>query len=188
MESKNTTEAAKTPDTAAPVAAMTTETGAPAATAAAIGTAAATPKAERAVDYDLQMLRTRTDELERELAVRRALRAVAWFDPDDACRELTPGVARDAAGNWNAQRADGTHTALAEAVRELAFRKPHWVRATINGGSGAAGMAGGTHVAAVRYSDLLKPENARLLSDYVHQRPEELTQLRAVYFAGKEKM
>jgi hypothetical protein len=71
-----------------------------------------------------------------------------------------------------------------QAARELAARKPHWVRARVLGGTGAGGGASGAagQAAGITYAELLKPENAERLREYLHERPEELERLRQAHF------
>ena len=151
---------------------------------------------------ELDTLRQRAETAERELALRKALGTVDWFDPEDAYRELAAKAERDAEGNWivatsppapllegeGGRAAAGvdapavTRMPLSEAAKQLAARKPHWVRARVFGGSGAGGSSGGAVSSAITYAELLRPENAAKLREYVHERREELERLRAAHF------
>ncbi len=138
---------------------------------------------------DVDQWRQRAEDAERELALRRALAQVDWFDAEDAYRELAPLAQRDAGGQWQIvlpQQRVGQpcrRLAPADAARELAGRKPHWVRARIFGGTGAgSGVAGGAASAGVTYAELLRPENAAKLREYLHERPDELDRLRQAHF------
>ncbi|MCY3018239.1 MAG: hypothetical protein NTW87_04300 [Planctomycetota bacterium] len=143
-----------------------------------------------AASGEVEALRRRAEEAERELALRRALMGIDWFDPEDAYRELAPLAERDAEGNWqvvwpDARAGSGTQRLpVTQAARELAARKPHWVRARVLGGSGAGGGEGGAggHAAGITYAELLKPGNAEKLREYLHERPEELERLRQSHF------
>jgi len=143
--------------------------------------------------------RARAEEAERELALRKALAGIDWFDPDDAYRELAQYAQRDAAGRWTVSfpsppvgegrrsegtRGEGERLSPAQAARELAARKPHWVRARVLGGSGAGDGIGGAAAASagVTYADLLKPENRDKLREYLYDRPDELERLRQAHF------
>src|SRR5262245_6334193 len=106
---------------------------------------------------DAEAWRQRAEEAERELVLRRALQGIGWFDAEDAYRELSARTERDAGGNWvtsppaplqggegGTATGRGAASTVAEAARELAARKPHWVRARVFGGTGAgSGTAGG---------------------------------------------
>lgn len=153
--------------------------------------------ADAGLRAELERLRVRVAEAERDAALRAALGAVDWFDAEDAYRALAPRVVRGDDGAWRANGGPGADgqagAALAEAVRELARGKPHWVRARINGGTGAAGAGGGAGPAGIAgagssnggasaplsYADLLRPENSALLQDFIHNRREELERLRS---------
>lgn len=144
-------------------------------------------------------LRKRVDDAERELVLRRALQGIDWFDPEDAYRELAARTERDAEGKWvvlapspqpsprgregSVARAE-TPVLPDQAARELAASKPHWVRARVLGGTGAGSGSGGAagQAAGVTYADLLKPENAEKLREYLHDRPEDLERLRQAHF------
>ena len=139
---------------------------------------------------EIDALRQRADRAERENALRRALAGVDWFDPEDAYRELSRHAERNERGDWEIAvpsgdaRGELKRVAPDEAARQLAARKPHWVRARVIGGSGANGGEGsaGGATAGLAYTDLLKPENADRLRDYVHNRPRELERLRQAHF------
>lgn len=144
-----------------------------------------TPPAE-----DIETLRQRADRAERENALRRALAGIDWFDPEDAYRELSRHAERNERGEWEiaVSNSDGQgerkRVAPDEAARQLATRKPHWIRARVYGGSGANGGEGSAAgaPAGLHYGDLLKPENADRLRDFVHNRPRELERLRQSFF------
>ncbi|MCW8133846.1 MAG: hypothetical protein KIS92_26095, partial [Planctomycetota bacterium] len=62
-------------------------------------------------------------------------------------------------------------------------RKPHWVRAQVQGGSGAQGSGGGGGGAApLNYAELLRPENSAVLQEFIHHRKEELERLRSAHY------
>jgi hypothetical protein len=130
--------------------------------------------------------RERAESAERELAIRRAIQSVDWFDPEDAYRELARHASRDADGNWRiaipGSSAEAAPLPPADAARELAAQKPHWVRARILGGSGAGTGTGGGGAASVTYAELLKPENREKLQQFIHDRPEDLERLRQAHF------
>src|SRR6185295_6474233 len=109
---------------------------------------------------EVAALRERAERAERENAVRNAIRGIEWFEAEDAYRELTGQAERDEAGGYSVA-VGSQRVAIDEAARQLAARKPHWVRAKITGGSGANGgtgsAAGGP--AGISYADLIKPQN-----------------------------
>ena len=156
--------------------------------------AQAAPVAQSApVSEDVGALRQRADRAERENVLRRALAGVDWFDADDAYRELSRHAERNEAGDWeiavvgDTPQSECKRVAPEEAARQLAARKPHWVRARVIGGSGSNGIGGGEASASgapagLAYADLLKPENADRLSDFVHNRPRELERLRQAHY------
>jgi hypothetical protein len=125
---------------------------------------------------DAELWRQRAEAAECELALRRALGGVDWFDADDAYRELSTQAERDAAGGW---RVAGKP--LVDAVKDLAAKKPHWIRARVIGGSGAGGGTG-TGAPQITYADLLKPEHRDKLREYLYEKPEELERLRQAHF------
>jgi hypothetical protein len=130
----------------------------------------------------------RAEDAERELALRRAIDGVAWLDPDDAYQELKRHAVRDANGFWRAKLpgsdASVESKSLELAAKELAARKPHWVKSRVIGGTGAGGgelsMSG--NASHMTYRDLLKPENREVLRDYLYERPDELERLRQSHF------
>jgi len=134
-------------------------------------------------------LRQRAENAERELVLRRALNGIDWFDGDDAFRELAQHASRDGQGNWQValppqnKHEEARRITPAEAARELAARKPHWVKARVIGGTGAgSGQGGATASAGVTYGELLRPENRAKLQEYIHERQDELERLRQSYF------
>jgi len=151
---------------------------------------------------EVDALRRRVEESERELVIRKALGGVDWFDAEDAYRELAERTERDGEGNWGVtsplapllKREGGTaegdtapgsqRISLGDAAKELAARKPHWVRARVFGGSGAGGSSGGAVSTAITYAELLRPENQAKLREFVHERKDELERLRAAHFGG----
>jgi len=150
------------------------------------------PPAPPAPD-DVTILRQRADRAERENVLRRALASVDWFDSDDAYRELSRHAERNEHGEWeiaipgDSANAERKRVAPDEAARLLAARKPHWVRARVLGGSGSNGIGSGEASASgapagLTYTDLLKPENAERLREYVHNRPRELERLRQAHY------
>ena len=152
----------------------------------------AAPVAPPPVD-DVDTLRQRADRAERENALRRALASVDWFDSDDAYRELSRHAERSENGEWeiavpgDAPNSERKRVSPDEAARLLATRKPHWVRARVIGGSGSNGIGAGEASASgtpagLTYGDLLKPENADRLRDYVHNRPRELERMRQTHY------
>lgn len=133
--------------------------------------------------------RRRAEDAERELAVRRALQGIDWFDPEDAYRELASHAVRAESGAWEiawpaSENGESRRASPAEAARELAAHKPHWIRARVLGGSGAGDGIGGAaaHGAGVTYADLLRPENRDKLRDYLYERPGDLERLRQEHF------
>lgn len=144
-------------------------------------------------DDDVGALRQRADRAERENVLRRALSGVDWFDAEDAYRELSRHAERNEAGEWevavpgDTAASERKRVAPDEAARNLATRKPHWVRARVIGGSGSNGIGTGEASASgapvgLNYPDLLKPENADRLREYVHNRPRELERLRQAHY------
>ena len=154
------------------------------ANVAPISTAPVTPP-------DAEAWRVRAEEAERELVLRRALQGIDWFDAEDAYRELSARTGRDASGKWLVTpqgAADSTGlrapATVEDAARELAARKPHWVRARVFGGTGAGSGTPGGVAHSVSYAELLRPENAAKMREFIHERPEELDRLRAAYFGS----
>jgi hypothetical protein len=143
----------------------------------------APPAANAPGQAELEALRQRAEHAERDGAVRRALNGIEWFEPEDAYRELADLAKRNEAGEWEILRGN-TRVPLDEAARQLAARKPHWVKARVIGGSGANGGEGSAAgaPAGLSYADLLKPENEERLREYVHNRPRELERLRQAHF------
>jgi hypothetical protein len=137
-----------------------------------------TPPAAQA---DAGSWRLRAEEAERELVLRRALQGIDWFDAEDAFRELSARTERDATGKW-VVTGRGAATTTEDAARELAARKPHWVRARVFGGTGAGSGTPGGVAHSVSYAELLRPENAAKMREFIHERPEELERLRARHF------
>lgn len=144
-----------------------------------------------AAQPDAEGWRLRAEEAERELVLRRALQGIDWFDAEDAYRELSARTGRDASGKWVTSSPapllggeGGTAGRLAplDAARELAARKPHWVRARVFGGTGAGSGTPGGVAHAITYAELLRPENAGKMREFIHERPEELERLRARHF------
>ncbi len=142
---------------------------------------------------DAERWRQEAESAQRELAVRRALQGIDWFDPEDAYRELAPLAQQDREGHWHVmlpggRSADGTfekkRVTPEEAARELAARKPHWVKARVFGGTGAGTGTGGNPgtSAGITYAELLKPQNQNILREYLYDRPEELERLRQAHF------
>ncbi|MBE7463848.1 MAG: hypothetical protein HS116_10115 [Planctomycetes bacterium] len=151
------------------------------------------PPAEvEALRSELEALRVRAEAAERDSVLRKALGEAAWFEPEDSYRVLSERAERSSDGAWRVALAEGdgkpgAWLSPAEAVRELARRKPHWVRARVTAGTGAgAGEAtgGGGARGPLTYAELLKPENAARLREFVHDRPQELERLRSAYFGA----
>jgi len=147
------------------------------------------PAQTPAAGEEVEALRQRADRAERENALRRALRGIDWFDENDAYRELSEHAERNERGEWEVAvpeevTRERKRVAPEEAARLLAKTKPHWVRARVVGGSGSnggSGESGGTP-AGLTYADLLKPENAARLSEFVHNKPRELERLRQAHY------
>jgi hypothetical protein len=142
-------------------------------------------------EADAVVWRQRAEDAERELALRRAIQGVDWFEPEDAYRLLAQHAARDAEGRWqislpskDGRTSSAQSLSPADAARELAARKPHWIRARVIGGTGAGGGEGGlaAHSAGISYAELLRPENRDKLREYIHERPEDLERLRQSHF------
>jgi hypothetical protein len=120
---------------------------------------------------DLTDWKARAENAERELAVRAAMGGVNWLDPDDAFRELSAAATLGEDGKW-----------VVPAAKELAERKPHWVKAAVAGGTGAGGgVAGG---GGVTLDELLKPQNAERLKEMIHNRPREYQRLWEMKFGN----
>jgi len=140
---------------------------------------------------DAEAWRARAENAERELVLRRALQGIDWFDAEDAYRELSARTERDASGAWvtsppapllGGEGRTAERLAPPDAARALAAQKPHWVRARVFGGTGAGSGTPGGVAHSVRYAELLRPENAAKMREFIHERPEELERLRAAYF------
>lgn len=140
-------------------------------------------------EEEVEALRERAERAERENVLRRALNGIDWFDSEDAYRELSQHAERNERGEWEVAVAESgvrerVRVAPDEAARRLAKAKPHWVRARVIGGSGSNGGGGeSASGAALTYADLLKPENAARLSEYLHNRPRELERLRQAHYS-----
>lgn len=86
---------------------------------------------------------------ERQLnAIRGAAQKVNWFDVEDAVRELS-GQVNQKDGQYVVSVTEtvaGTNIkkdiSIDEAVTRLSKAKPHWVKADLKSGTGAAGNAG----------------------------------------------
>jgi hypothetical protein len=136
--------------------------------------------------------RQRAEDAERELVIRRAIQGVDWFEPEDAYRTLAQHAQRDASGNWQIALPPGEgrtastsaqRLSPADAAKELAARKPHWIRARIIGGTGAgSGEGRAANSAGISYAELLRPENRDKLREYIHERPDDLERLRQSHF------
>ena len=112
-----------------------------------------------------QSKRVRT---ERENKIRSAVASVPWCDPEDAVSELLSKsdekdgrlVIMGTKKFSDSGQEFPESFSLDEAVKNLATRKPHWVKAEIKGGSGASGNAGSSTPAGsvdwdqIRYRDL----------------------------------
>ncbi len=138
---------------------------------------------------EIDTLRQRADRAERENSLRRGLAGIDWFYPEDAYRELSRRAERNERGEWEiavpgGARGEKTRVAPDEAARQLAANKPHWVRARVIGGSGSNGGEGAAAgaPAGLNYGDLIKPENAERLREFIHNRPRELERLRQAFF------
>ncbi len=141
----------------------------------------ASAPATQAAQPDAESWRLRAEDAERELVLRRALQGIDWFDAEDAFRELSARTERDASGKW-VVTGRGAPSTAEDAARELASRKPHWVRARVFGGTGAGSGTPGGVAHSVSYAELLRPENAAKMREFIHERPEELERLRARHF------
>jgi hypothetical protein len=75
---------------------------------------------------------------ERDLAISKVIHAVNWLQPDEAEFELQTRAVQDDSGAWRVKSGEKLITP-AEAVQELAARKPEWVRAQVKSGTGALG-------------------------------------------------
>ena len=135
--------------------------------------------------------RQRAEDAERELVIRKAIQSVDWFEPEDAFRALAEHAQRDAAGNWQVALPDARsgespakRLSPADAAKELAARKPHWIRARLIGGTGAGSGEGraGANSAGISYAELLRPENRDKLREFIHERPDDLERLRQAHF------
>jgi hypothetical protein len=115
-----------------------------------------------ALEKALQDEQGRRIRTERENQIRAAVASAPWVDPEDAVRELLSKAAeRD--GKLvvvDPQSSFGEALPLEDAVKNLAQRKPHWIKAEVKGGSGASGgSASGSHSSSVdwdgvKYRDL----------------------------------
>jgi hypothetical protein len=105
---------------------------------------------------------------ERENKIRSAIGTVPWCDPEDAVNELLAKsderdgrlvVVGSKKFSDSGQEFPEVYS-LDEAVKNLAARKPHWVKAEVKGGSGASGNSsssapvGSVDWDAIRYRDL----------------------------------
>lgn len=78
--------------------------------------------------------------------IQSAVSQVPWFDPSDAVKELEPSVVKKDDGYFIPYIHKITEDVkeerlkpLADAVKELAEKKPYLVKGTVKGGSGATG-------------------------------------------------
>ena len=122
-----------------------------------------------ALEKALQDEQGRRIRTERENKIRAAVTAVPWVDPEDAVRDLL-NKAGERDGKLVVFESSGAGVPasdqfsealpLDEAVKSLAQRKPHWIKAELKGGSGASGGgAGSSHTNSVdwdgvKYRDL----------------------------------
>ncbi len=102
-----------------------------------------------ALERQLQEEKQRRIRTEHENKVRAAVSAVPWVDPEDPVAELLNKVEeRDGQlvvmGTRKFESGEIYPEAfpLDEAVKQLAQRKSHWIKADVKGGSGASGSAG----------------------------------------------
>jgi hypothetical protein len=115
-----------------------------------------------ALEKALQDEQGRRIRTERENKIRAAVSAQPWIDAEDAVRELL-SKADERDGKLviaDPHSSFGEAAPLDEAVKSLAQRKPHWIKAEVKGGSGASGgSSSGSHSSAVdwdgiKYRDL----------------------------------
>lgn len=133
-------------------------------------------------------LRELTERVQRERLERRAMAeigAVRWFDPAEAARELLPKLREEDgvllvadAGRPN------ENIPLAQAVADLAKRRPYWVRAELREGSGALGDARNASRTSpaepdLAYQDLL--DDPKRMADWLRRDPKEVARLRAAH-------
>ena len=129
--------------------------------------AQAQPKSDdriAALERQLQEEQRRRIRTEHENKVRAAVSAIPWVDPEDPVAELLAKVEeRDGQlvvmGTRKFESGESYPEAysLEEAVRQLAQRKSHWIKADVKGGSGASGSTGlgaGSSNSAVAWDDI----------------------------------
>ena len=122
---------------------------------------------------------------EKELAqienqIRAVVGKVEWCDPNEAVHELmgkvkraddgslyVPGKQKIAGKDFDAQ------LSLEDGMKDLATRKPHWVKVKVQGGSGAGGSNGGEVPETMTYAELMKPQNAAKLTEYMTKYPDK---------------
>ncbi|MCK6470410.1 MAG: hypothetical protein L6R28_01580 [Planctomycetes bacterium] len=131
-------------------------------------------------------LRELSERVQREKAEQRALAEIGkvrWFDPAEAARELLPALCDESGVLYVADPGNANEKIpLAQAVAELAKRRPYWVKAELREGSGALGNARGASRTAnaepeLTYQDLL--EDPKRMADWLRRDPMEVARLRA---------
>lgn len=133
-------------------------------------------------------LRELTERVQRERLEQRALAeigAVRWFDSAEAARELLPKLHEESGVLFVADAGNPSQKVpLAQAVADLARRRPYWVRADLREGSGALGDArNATRTAPAEpeltYQDLL--DDPKRMADWLRRDPKEVARLRAAH-------
>ena len=127
----------------------------------------------------------------RANAVRAAVSAIPWFNPEDAVRELLP-VAQERDGRLFVQASEkvgsvdvSKELTLEEAVRGLAKAKPYLIKASLSGGSGASGDALGGSAPSMLKGQITKWRQVKddpvLLSRLQAEDPEYAEKLQQKY-------
>lgn len=135
------------------------------------------------VTRELRELSERVQREQAEWRARAEIAKVRWFDPAEAARELLPKLAEsDGALYVLEPQAGGGKIPLADAVADLARRRPYWVKAELREGTGALGDARSASQDAnsepeLTYRDLL--DNPKRMADWLRRDPKAVARLRA---------
>lgn len=134
--------------------------------------------------------RERADNAERANAVARSVANYTWIDNEDAFANLTGRAVKQEDGSWlftSTKKGEDGKNVLIDAnaaAIELANAKPHWVKAKLTAGTNANGNAGSKAPGeTTTYAELIKPQNAEKLKNFIANKPKELARLRAAHFS-----
>lgn len=135
-----------------------------------------------------------------ENRVRAAAAVVPWVDPEDAVRELLPSAQEKdgkvfvlGSKKIGDQVFENEQLPLEDAFKQLAAKKTHWVKANVQGGSGAAGSSGATggfeqpvtRISAREYAELQK--NPAKMWEYTQKYPQLVREAQDRYLEKKRK-